>query len=112
MITPPQPSSLSFLYAVYDGGTISLSNLGMYGISEFGAIINSPQSCILAIGEAKKQVVVENDKIKSATIMKSTLSCDHRVLDGSIGANLLNDFNDIIENPFEIWLESKDMKLQ
>jgi len=95
----------------YTGGTISLTNLGMFGISEFGAIINPPQSCILAVGSAKIEPIVENGKIVKATILKSTLSADHRVLDGVIAANLLKDFNDIIENPLEIWLNSKDMKL-
>ena len=95
----------------YMGGTISLSNLGMYGISEFSAIINSPQSCILAIGSAKKQPVVVNNEIVQATILKSTLSADHRILDGSVAAKLLKDFNDILENPFEIWLASEDIKL-
>ena len=95
----------------YTGGTISLTNLGMFGISEFGAIINPPQSCILAVGRAKIEPIVENDKIVKATILKSTLSADHRVLDGVIAANLLKDFNDILENPLEIWLNSKDMKL-
>tara|TARA_B100001123_G_C15223013_1_gene992042 strand:- start:272 stop:1138 length:867 start_codon:yes stop_codon:yes gene_type:complete len=95
----------------YSGGTISLSNLGMFGISEFGAIINSPQSCILAIGNAKKQPIIENNEIKQAIIMKSTLSADHRVLDGSTAANLLKDFNSIIENPIQIWIESKDITL-
>ena len=95
----------------YTGGTITISNLGMYGISEFDAIINPPQSCIIAIGEAKKTPVILNDEIIHATIMKSTLSADHRVLDGAVAANFLKTFNDIIENPFQIWLESKDMKL-
>ena len=95
----------------YTGGTITISNLGMYGISEFDAIINPPQSCIIAIGEAKKTPVILNDEIIQSTIMKSTLSADHRVLDGAVAANFLKTFNDIIENPFQIWLESKDMKL-
>tara|TARA_B100001123_G_scaffold159675_1_gene184559 strand:+ start:6470 stop:7360 length:891 start_codon:yes stop_codon:yes gene_type:complete len=95
----------------YTGGTITISNLGMYGITEFGAIINPPQSCILAIGAAKEEPTIINNEIKKATILRSTLSADHRILDGSIAANLLKDFNDILENPFEIWLNSKDMKL-
>ena len=95
----------------YEGGTISISNLGMYKINEFGAIINSPQSCILAVGSAKKEPIVVDNKIEIATIMKSTLSADHRILDGSIAANLLKDFNDILENPYEIWLTSGDIKL-
>ena len=84
----------------------------MYGITEFGAIINPPQSCILAIGAAKEEPTIINNEIKKATILRSTLSADHRILDGSIAANLLKDFNDILENPFEIWLNSKDMKIK
>ena len=95
----------------YNGGTISISNLGMFGISEFGAIINPPQSCILAIGEAKKKPIIENDKIKKSMILKSTLSADHRVLDGATAANLLRDFHKIIEDPLKIWLNSDDLKL-
>ena len=83
----------------------------MYGISEFDAIINPPQSCIIAIGEAKKTPVILNDEIIQSPIMKSTLSADHRVLDGAVAANFLKTFNDIFENPFQICLESKDMKL-
>lgn len=101
----------SLQFDEYIGGTISITNLGMFGISEFNAIINSPQSCILAIGQAKKEPIIIKDKIQQATILKSTLSADHRVLDGSVAAKFLKDFNDIIENPFEIWLNSKDMKL-
>tara|TARA_Y100001960_G_C14651781_1_gene816288 strand:- start:352 stop:1215 length:864 start_codon:yes stop_codon:yes gene_type:complete len=95
----------------YTGGTISISNLGMYGISEFGAIINPPQSCILAIGQAKQQVIVEKNNFSKATILKSTLSADHRVLDGATAANLLKNFHEVIENPLEIWINSDDMKL-
>ena len=95
----------------YIGGTISITNLGMYGISEFGAIINEPQSSILAVGEAKKQPIIKKNKIIKATILKSTLSADHRVLDGAVAAKLLKDFNDIIENPFQIWLNSNDLRL-
>jgi len=95
----------------YNGGTISISNLGMYGICEFGAIINPPQSCILAIGQAKQQVIIEGDNFSKATILKSTLSADHRVLDGTTAANLLKNFHEIIENPIEIWINSDDMKL-
>lgn len=95
----------------YIGGTITISNLGMFGIKEFNAIINQPQSCILAIGSASVEPVILNNNLTQATILRSTLSADHRVLDGATAANLLKDFNDIIENPFEIWLESNDMKL-
>ena len=95
----------------YEGGTISISNLGMFGITEFTAIINPPQSCILAIGSIQKSPKIEDDEIKIVNILKSTLSADHRVLDGAVAAQLLKDFNSIIENPFQIWLRSDDMEI-
>lgn len=95
----------------YTGGTISISNLGMYGITEFSAIINPPQSSILAVGSIKQVLIKKDKEIQSVSIFKSTLSADHRVLDGAIAAKLLKEFNDIIENPFSLWLNSKDMKL-
>ena len=95
----------------YNGGTISISNLGMYGITEFIAIINPPQSSILAIGSIQKSPKVVGKEIKIVNILKSTLSADHRVLDGVIASKLLKDFNDIIENPFHIWLQSDDMEI-
>ena len=95
----------------YNGGTISISNLGMFGISEFSAIINPPQSSILAVGSIKKIPSVIKDEIIVANILKSTLSADHRVLDGAVAAKLLKDFNDIIEDPFKLWLKSNDMEI-
>ena len=95
----------------YTGGTISISNLGMYGINEFAAIINPPQSSILAVGSIQKLPKMEDKEIKIVNILKSTLSADHRVLDGAVAAKLLKDFHDIIENPFDLWLQSKDMEL-
>jgi len=95
----------------YTGGTISISNLGMYGIDEFAAIINPPQSSILAVGSIQKLPRIEDKEIKIVNILKSTLSADHRVLDGAVAAKLLKDFHDIIENPFDLWLQSKDMEL-
>ena len=95
----------------YTGGTISISNLGMYGINEFAAIINPPQSSILAVGSIQKLPRIEDKEIKIVNILKSTLSADHRVLDGAVAAKLLKDFHDIIENPFDLWLQSKDMEL-
>jgi len=95
----------------YTGGTISISNLGMYGINEFEAIINPPQSSILAVGSIQKLPRMEDKEIKIVNILKSTLSADHRVLDGAVAAKLLKDFHDIIENPFDLWLQSKDMEL-
>ena len=96
----------------YNGGTISISNLGMFGITDFSAIINAPQSSILAIGAIKKiPGVVKNDEIKVINVLKSTLSADHRVLDGAVAAKLLKDFSDIIEDPFNLWLVSDDMEI-
>ena len=95
----------------YTGGTISISNLGMYGINEFAAIINPPQSSILAVGSIQKIPKVKDKEIKIVNILKSTLSADHRALDGAVAAKLLKDFHDIIENPFNLWLESKDMQI-
>ena len=96
----------------YNGGTISISNLGMFGITDFSAIINAPQSSILAIGAIKKiPGVVKNDEIKVINVLKSTLSADHRVLDGAVAAKLLKDFSNIIEDPFNLWLMSDDMEI-
>ena len=95
----------------YIGGSITVSNLGMFGISEFAAIISPPQASILAVGKITKKPVVVKDEIKIGNTLKSTLSADHRVLDGAIAGKLLKDFNDIIEDPFEIWMESNDMKV-
>ena len=85
--------------ADYVGGTTSISNLGMMGIKKFDAVINPPQSTILAIGAADKRPVVINDKVEIRTIMSATLSCDHRVVDGALGAELLNTFKNFIEDP-------------
>ena len=71
----------------------------MYGIKEFSAVINPPQGCILAVGSGEKRVIVINDEISIATIMTVTLSCDHRVVDGAVGAELLSEFKNFIENP-------------
>ena len=95
----------------YSGGTISISNLGMFGITEFSAIINPPQSSILAVGAIKKTPAVVNDEVKAVNILKSTLSADHRVLDGAVAGKLLKDFHDIIENPFSLWLNTSDMNI-
>lgn len=83
----------------FNGGNFTISNLGMYGIKNFSAIINPPQSCILAVGEATKRAVILNDQIVIATIIDITLSCDHRVVDGTIGAKFLAVFRKLIENP-------------
>ena len=83
----------------YLGGSFSISNLGMYGIKEFSAVINPPQGCILAVGSGEKRPIVINDEISIATIMTVTLSCDHRVVDGAVGAEFLSEFKNFIENP-------------
>jgi pyruvate dehydrogenase E2 component (dihydrolipoamide acetyltransferase) len=83
----------------YQGGTSSVSNLGMYGIKDFTAVINPPQSTILAVGTGEERAVVRNGQIVPATIMSVTMSCDHRAVDGALGAELINAFKVLIENP-------------
>jgi len=95
----------------YIGGSISLSNLGMYGISNFSAIINPPQSLILSVGSITEVPVIENGLVTKGNVLKSTLSVDHRALDGAVAAKFLDNFNSIIEQPFEIWLQSNDLEV-
>ncbi|KAB2917885.1 MAG: hypothetical protein F9K29_08600, partial [Hyphomicrobiaceae bacterium] len=83
----------------YQGGTTSISNLGMYGIKSFDAVINPPHATILAVGAGEKRPVVVGAKVEAATIISCTLSCDHRVVDGAVGAELLNAFKTLIEDP-------------
>jgi pyruvate dehydrogenase E2 component (dihydrolipoamide acetyltransferase) len=83
----------------YQGGTTSVSNLGMYGIKDFTAVINPPQSTILAVGTGEERAVVRNGKIEAAHIMSVTMSCDHRAVDGALGAVLIGAFKALIENP-------------
>jgi pyruvate dehydrogenase E2 component (dihydrolipoamide acetyltransferase) len=83
----------------YLGGTSSVSNLGMYGIKDFTAVINPPQSTILAVGAGEERAVVINGKLEAAHIMSVTLSCDHRSVDGALGAELISTFKKLIENP-------------
>ncbi len=83
----------------YQGGVTSISNLGMYGISKFDAVINPPHSSILAVGMGEKRPVVKGGELTVATVMTVTLSCDHRVVDGAIGADLLNAFKQFIDDP-------------
>jgi len=83
----------------YQGGTSSVSNLGMYGIKDFTAVINPPQSSILAVGTGEERAVVRNGKIEVATMMSVTLSCDHRAIDGALGAQLITAFKTLIESP-------------
>ena len=95
----------------YNGGSITISNLGMFGITEFKAIINPPQSSIIAIGSIIEKPVVNNGRVEVGYTMKSTISADHRSLDGAVAAKLLKEFNDILEDPFQIWLNSLDMEV-
>tara|TARA_R110001592_G_scaffold16881_5_gene71447 strand:- start:6460 stop:7728 length:1269 start_codon:yes stop_codon:yes gene_type:complete len=83
----------------FQGGTFSVSNLGMFGVKEFAAIINPPQGCILAIGAGEQRPVVINGEIKIKTVMNCTLSVDHRCVDGAVGAEYLQIFKQYIENP-------------
>ena len=83
----------------YQGGTSSVSNLGMFGIREFSAVINPPHGTILAVGVGEERVYAEKGQVKIANFMTVTLSCDHRAVDGALGAELLAAFKGLIENP-------------
>ncbi len=83
----------------YEGGSSAISNLGMYGISEFSAVINPPHATILAIGAGRPQPVAENGEVVIRTVMKATLSVDHRAVDGALGAQALSAFKALIEEP-------------
>jgi len=88
----------------YQGGSFSISNLGMYGIREFAAVINPPQSCILAVGNGEQRPVVEDGALTIATLMTVTLSVDHRAVDGALGAEYLAAFKTLIEDPYSLLL--------
>ncbi|TIV94469.1 MAG: pyruvate dehydrogenase complex dihydrolipoamide acetyltransferase, partial [Mesorhizobium sp.] len=83
----------------YQGGTTAVSNLGMFGIKDFAAVINPPHATILAVGAGEERAVVKKGEIKIATVMSVTLSTDHRAVDGALGAELLGAFKRMIENP-------------
>ncbi|MDB5546920.1 MAG: pdhC [Tardiphaga sp.] len=83
----------------YQGGTTAVSNLGMFGIKDFTAVINPPHATILAVGAGEERAIVKNGKIEIATVMSVTLSCDHRAVDGALGAELLGAFKALIETP-------------
>ena len=83
----------------YQGGTASLSNMGMYGIKQFDAVINPPQGMIMAIGAGEKRPYVINDSLQIATVMSATGSFDHRAIDGADGARLMQAFKRLVENP-------------
>ena len=86
----------------YEGGNFSISNLGMYGIDRFSAIINPPQSGILAVGSISKKPIVIDNEVKICNIMTCQLSGDHRAIDGAVGARLLKEFKSLIENPVKM----------
>jgi pyruvate dehydrogenase E2 component (dihydrolipoamide acetyltransferase) len=86
----------------WEGNTFTVSNLGMFGIDSFTAIINPPDACILAVGAVKETVIVENGQMRPGKVMKVTLSCDHRVVDGVVGSKFLNTLKELIEEPVKL----------
>ncbi len=88
----------------FQGGTISISNLGMYGTKQFEAVINPPQACIVAIGAGEPRPVVKNGQLAVATVMSCTLSADHRAVDGAVGAEFMAAFKKLIEEPLGMLL--------
>lgn len=88
----------------WEGNTFTISNLGMFGIEEFTAIVNPPDSCIMAVGGIREVPVVKNGEVVPGNVMKVTLSCDHRVVDGVLGASFLNTFKEYMENPITLIL--------
>jgi pyruvate dehydrogenase E2 component (dihydrolipoamide acetyltransferase) len=90
--------------ADWEGNTFTISNLGMFGIEQFTAIVNPPDSCILAVGGIKEVPVVKNGQVVPGNVMKVTLSCDHRVVDGASGAAFLQTFKGYMENPVSMLL--------
>jgi pyruvate dehydrogenase E2 component (dihydrolipoamide acetyltransferase) len=88
----------------FQGGTFSISNLGMYGIKDFTAVINPPHGIILAVGAGEQRAIVKNGALAIATVMSCTLSCDHRVVDGAVGAQWIAAFKKMIEDPLTMLL--------
>jgi pyruvate dehydrogenase E2 component (dihydrolipoamide acetyltransferase) len=85
-----------------EGGTFTVSNLGMYGINEFQAIINPPQGAILALGCCEERIIPTADSFQKVNMMRTTLSCDHRAIDGALGAQFLSKLKAILESPGEL----------
>jgi pyruvate dehydrogenase E2 component (dihydrolipoamide acetyltransferase) len=94
--------SASLARADIEGGTFTISNLGMHGISEFQAVINPPQGAILALGKCEERVISTLNAIRTATFMRATLSCDHRAIDGMLGAQFLSALQKILEDVTEL----------
>jgi pyruvate dehydrogenase E2 component (dihydrolipoamide acetyltransferase) len=88
----------------FQGGTFSISNLGMYGVREFAAVINPPHGGILAVGAGEPRPVVKNGALTVATVISCTLSCDHRAVDGAVGAQFLATFKKLVEDPLTMLL--------
>jgi len=88
----------------FQGGTFSISNLGMYGVREFAAVINPPHGGILAVGAGEQRPVVKNGALSVASVMSCTLSCDHRAVDGAVGAQFLAAFKKLVEDPLTMLL--------
>jgi pyruvate dehydrogenase E2 component (dihydrolipoamide acetyltransferase) len=88
----------------YTGATFSISNLGMFGIDEFTAVINPPEGAILAIGAMKPRAVARDKQVVIKQTMRVTMSCDHRVIDGAVGAEFLRTFKQILENPLYLFV--------
>ncbi len=86
----------------WEGSTFTVSNLGMFGIEEFTAIINTPDACIMAVGGIKETAIVKNGQLVPGNVMKVTLSCDHRAVDGAVGAAFLKTFKGLLEDPVRI----------
>ncbi len=86
----------------WEGNTFTISNLGMFGIEEFTAIVNPPDACILAVGGIKETVIVKDGQMQIGNIMKVTLSCDHRVVDGAVGSAFLQTLKGLLEDPVRI----------
>ena len=88
----------------YQGGTFSLSNLGMFGITSFASVVNQPQGAIMSVGAGVQRPIVRDGAVAIATIMSITLTCDHRAVDGAIGAQFLQAFKGFIEQPVRMML--------
>ncbi|MXV44254.1 pyruvate dehydrogenase complex dihydrolipoamide acetyltransferase [Saccharibacter sp. 17.LH.SD] len=86
----------------FQGGTFSISNMGMFGVKDFAAIINPPQAAILAIAAGEKRPVIRDGEVRAATMMTATLSVDHRAIDGALGAQWLNMLRDLVQNPYSL----------
>jgi pyruvate dehydrogenase E2 component (dihydrolipoamide acetyltransferase) len=98
------PGGMKLKPEEYQGGSLSVSNLGMYGVRDFQAVINPPQASILAVGAGEQRPVIKEGAVASATVMTATLSIDHRVVDGALGAQLLQAFKSYIEDPLAMLL--------